>query len=71
MCGIGDGAEPPLVYLGIERGEEQVLQHGAVVGIAARPVIVFQQFANLLLDKQVLGDQVLLLDKPNEHQTGD
>ena len=36
-------AETTLVNFGVKSGEEEVLQHGAVVGIAVGRVVFFQQ----------------------------
>ena len=41
--GLGLAAETTPSNLAIERSEEQVLQHGAVVGISAIAVVVMQQ----------------------------
>ena len=61
-------AEPALANFGIQRGEEQVLQHGPVVGIASATIIVFQQLTHPVLYEQFLCYQPLLLDEPYEHQ---
>ena len=66
MRGVCFSAKLTLFYLGVQRGEEQVLQNGAVVGIAVLTVVVLQQVAHILLLKQFLGDQSLLLQKPDE-----
>ena len=55
---------------GVQRGEEQVLQHGAVVGIARRPVIVPQQPGDGVRVEQLLGHQPFLFDEPGEQQPG-
>ncbi len=68
VCGVGFAAEPAPVDLGVQRGEEQILQHGAIVGIACVTVVVLQQPADLRFDEQIVGDQTLLLDEPYEQQ---
>ena len=69
--GVGFGAEPALGYLRVQRGEEQVLDDGAVVRIAARAVVIAQQRRDLLFDEQVFVDQPLLFDEPDEQQPRD
>ena len=71
VVAVGAAAEPALVDFGVEGGKEQVLQHGAVVGIAGGAVVVFKQAGDLMLDEQVVGDQAFLLEEPDEQQAGD
>ena len=71
MSSLARFAETALVDLGVQGGEEQVLQHRAIIGIAAVPIVIPQQAGDLRLDEQVAGNQSLLLDEPDEQQTGD
>ena len=71
---MGRGArltESTSADLRIQRGEEEVLENGPVIGIAGFLVIALEQRLDTLLDEQVDGDQPLLLDKPYEQQAGD
>ena len=64
-------AETALPDFGVQRGKEQVLQHGAVVGIPAGAVVVLEQAGDLVFDEQVVGHQPFLLEEPDEQQAGD
>ena len=60
------GAEAPFRHGGVEGGEKQVLQHGAIPGIAGVAVVVGQQVGDLVFDEQILGHQSLFLEEPDE-----
>ena len=47
--------EPTLIDFRVQGREEQVLQHGAVIGVAAGLVVAFQQLPHLVLSEQVFG----------------
>ena len=63
-------AEGALVDPGVEGGEEQVLEHRPVILRALRRV-VFERPASEALLEQRLGDQLLLLQEPDEEKAGD
>ena len=63
-----DAAETALLNGRVQGGKEQVLQDGAVVGIAAIPVVILQQLRRPMLGKQLAGDQPLFLEEPDEQQ---
>ena len=65
------GAEAALADFGVEGGEKQVLQDGAVVGIAVVAVVILEQGGHPVFDKQLAGHQPFLLDEPDEQQAGD
>ena len=65
------GAEAALADFGVEGGEKQVLQDGAVVGIAGIAVVILEQGGDPVFDKQLAGHQPFLLDEPDEQQPGD
>ena len=71
MGGWGFFAESAFVDFGVQGGEKQVLQDGPVVGIAGVRVVVFQQAGDLGLVEQVVGNQSLFFDEPDEQQSRD
>ena len=68
--GLPAAAELPPLNFGVQGGEKQVLQDSPIVGIAAFPVVIFEQPPNLMLDEQLLGRQSLLFDEPAEQHPG-
>ena len=63
-------AETALGNLGVQGGEEQILQYGSVIGIAGLAVVVFQQAVDPRLDEQVAIDQSLFFHEPDEQLAG-
>ena len=68
--GVGPLAEGALADLGVESGEEQVLEHRAVV-VRRFPLVIPERFASEALIEQLAHDEPLLLQEPDEEQAGD
>ncbi len=68
--GVGLAAEGALFDLGVQGGEEQVLEHGAVV-VRLVGRVVLERVAGEAFLEQLAGDQPLLLQEPDEEQAGD
>ena len=64
-----DLAEAALVDRGVQRGEEQVLQHGAVVAAFGR-VAAFQRGAGEAFLEKIGGNEAFFLEEPDEQQAG-
>ena len=69
--GLGFFAESAFVDFGVQRGKKQVLQHGPVVGIAGVRGVVVQQAGDSGFVEQVVGNQPLFFDEPDEQQARD
>ena len=67
---LSPSAEPALGDLGVQGGEEQVLQHGAVVGVAGLEVAFAEKIPGPRFGEQLFRDQSLLLHEPHEHEPG-
>ena len=61
-----------LAHFGVERGEEQVLQDGAVVIAFVRRLrgIRLEQWAHVFEPEQAFRDQAAFLDEPAEDDAG-
>ena len=68
---VGLGAEAALGDFRVEGCEEEVLEDGAVVGVAGGAVVVLEERGDLRLREEFGGDQALLLDEPDEEEARD
>ena len=71
MVFAGFFAESALADFGVEGGKEEVLQDGAIVVVAVFVVKAGEEFSDLFLAEEVIVDESLFLDKPDEEQSGD
>ena len=71
VVGVGFFAEATLPDFGVQCGKKQVLQYRAVVGIPSFTLVIFQQSGNFRFVEQLVRDQSLLLDEPDEQQARD
>ena len=71
MGGVVHVAETAPFYFGVQGGEKQVLENSAVVGVAIVRIVVLKRLVDLVLHEQLVGDESLLLDEPDEHEARD
>ena len=69
--GVAPLAETASVDFSVEVCEEEVLENGAIVGVAGVAVVVFEERGDLLLDEEFGSNKALLLEEPDEEQAGD